>query len=258
MGQEDKSGDERRQYERRNLILRVDYNDAAQFLKDYTENVSEGGVFIATHQSYAPGDRVEFEVSFPGLLDAVAMKGVVRWIRPASPGNDAGIGVQFEEEPGPEGGFLRRLQARGKLDPDQEEVAFRILLVEDNVVVRDMFRFGLQKFTTQFQLSRTRIEVDEAGDGKQAWDLIQKKPFHLLIIDLYMPVMDGGTLIQRIRETEATKTTPILVVSSGGHEGRLAAAQAGADVYLDKPIKLRQMTETIATLIALGHRPRRK
>jgi uncharacterized protein (TIGR02266 family) len=258
VGADAKSGDERRQYERRNLILRVDYSDAAQFLKDYTENVSEGGVFIATESPYAVGERVEFEVSFPGLLDAVAMKGVVRWTRPATPGNDAGIGVQFDEEVGPEGGFLRRLQARGRPASDSEDVAFCILLVEDNLVVRDMFRFGLQKFTTQLQLSRTRIDVDEAGDGKQAWDLLQKKHYHLLIIDLYMPVMDGGTLIQRIRDSESLRSTPIMVVSSGGSEGRAVAARAGADVYLDKPIKLRQMTETIATLIALGHRPRRK
>jgi uncharacterized protein (TIGR02266 family) len=254
-----KSGAERRKFPRADIMLKVRYRHAKDFLADYTENISAGGVFIATEEQFEMGTELDFEVSFPGLLDPIPLKGVVKWFRPARSAEEpAGIGIQFAvEEPvgkGPLAQLVTRLEEGGSQEPGETEVTFRVLLVEDNVVVRDMFRYGIQKLTARKKFPGTRLEVDEAENGKQAWDIMKKKKFHLLVLDLYMPVMDGRQLIEHVRSDDKLKNIPIIVVSSGGREDREAALAAGADLFLAKPIKLKEMVETVEALIASNPR----
>jgi two-component system chemotaxis response regulator CheY len=252
---ESKSGAEKRRYPRANIMLKVQYRHAKDFLADYTENISAGGVFIATEERFEQGTKLDFEVSFPGLLDSIPLKGLVKWCRPArSPEEPAGIGIQFEQEQaisqGPLAQLVTKLKNSQSAQPTDAPVVFRVLLVEDNVVVRDMFRYGIQKLTTRKKFPGTSLEVEEAENGKQAWDMLKRQSFHLLVLDLYMPVMDGSKLIEHIRSDEKLKEIPIIVVSSGGREDRERALAAGADLFLSKPIKLKEMVETIESLIA--------
>jgi uncharacterized protein (TIGR02266 family) len=259
---DNESNVDRRQHPRAPMMLKVVSRETLSFLTVFTENVSEGGVFIATNEQYTIGEEVDFEISFPGLLDPIPMKGLVKWSRKAMPPNEpAGIGVEFLSNCSPGANSLNKLltnleSAEGKTG-EIPEVVFRVLLVEDNSVVRDMFRYGVERISLRQRSIKARVEVEEASDGKEAWTLLKERPFHLVILDLYMPVMDGTQLIELVRNDEKLKDLIILVVSSGGIEGKEMAKQYGADAYLDKPIKLKDMTETIATLLAVGQRPKR-
>jgi len=255
-------GADKRIFPRAPVLLKVEYAHAAQFLADYTENISEGGVFIITDEHYKKGDRLDFAVSFPGLLDAIKVRGEVMWRRESrAPGEPAGVGVRFLLEESPDRASLielvGRLNRRGRPgEPVAGPVVFRVLLVEDNVVVRDMLRYGIQKLSGRSDFPASQLEVVEADNGREALEQLKRGPYHLVVVDLYMPIMDGGQLIEHIRGTPGLAGVPVLVVSSGGREGRVMAMQSGADVYLDKPIKLKQMMETIETLLAIGHTPR--
>jgi len=141
-------------------------------------------------------------------------------------------------------------------DDSSGETVFRVLLVEDNVVVRDMFRYGIQKMTQSDNLHGAKIEVIEADNGRQAWDLLQQQRCHLLVIDLYMPIMDGNQVIQHVRKDSKLKDIPIVVVSCGGEEDRDRALKNGADIFLSKPIKLKELVETVEILMASGHTPK--
>ena len=252
------SGADLRQFPRASLLLKVEYDKTSDFLADTTENISAGGIFIATEGHFEQGQTIRFAVSFPGLLDPIPMHGLVKWSRPAQGDNPAGIGVEFEDGPdslhGPLGQLLKDLS---EASPDQERqpIDFRILLVEDNVVVRDMFRYAIQKLCMRSKQS-LHVEVMEADNGQIAWKQLQEQSFHMVIVDLYMPIMDGGQLIQQLRADERLCKLPVMVVSSGGREGRRLAVRSGADVYLDKPIKLKDMMETIETLLLIGHTPK--
>jgi uncharacterized protein (TIGR02266 family) len=254
-----KGGAERRRFPRADIMLKVQYRHAKDFLADYTENISAGGVFIATDEQFEKGTELDFEVSFPGLLDPIPLKGLVKWCRPARSAEEpAGIGIQFEQEQavskGPLAQLVTKLEHSASAKPADGPVVFRVLLVEDNVVVRDMFRYGIQKLTARKKFPGTSLEVAEAENGKQAWDMMKRETFHLLVLDLYMPVMDGRQLIEHVRSDEKLKGIPIIVVSSGGREDRERALAAGADLFLSKPIKLKEMVETVEALIA-SNRP---
>ena len=255
------SGPEQRQFTRAPILLKVEYASTSEFINDYTENISVGGVFIATTAQFVQGQVIDFAISFPGLLDPIQVKGEVKWCSPGRGDEEPeGIGVEFlvDQSPGQDAlkSLLNRLASKDGTTPSNgDPVTFRVLLVEDNVVVRDMFRYGIQKLSSREGFPCTKLDVIEADNGKEAWDLLNQTPVHLVIVDLYMPVMDGGQLIEHIRADSSLCHIPILVVSSGGREGRQRAIQTGADVYLDKPIKLKQMMETIETLISIGHSP---
>jgi uncharacterized protein (TIGR02266 family) len=256
------SGVERRQHNRAPMMLKVATRDTPTMLHVFTENVSQGGVFIATTEEFSVGEEVDFEISFPGLLDPIPMKGLVKWSRKAlSLDEPAGIGIEFLPNHSPGANSFYRLVANIESTESQpgevSEIVFRVLLVEDNSVVRDMFRYGVEKISLRQRAIKARVEVEEAGDGKEAWTMLKSRPFHLVILDLYMPVMDGAQLIELVRSDEQLKELIILVVSAGGSDGRDLARHYGADAYLDKPIKLKDMTETIATLLAVGQRPKR-
>ncbi len=252
---------DQRYHDRTRVMLKIRYRAVKDFLADYTENISAGGVFITTDEEFSPGTTLDFEVSFPGLLDPISLKGIVKWIRPATPfGEPAGIGVQFlpEQSPGHNhlSGLVSRLNSQSEtgVKPDQPST-FRVLLVEDNEVVRDMFRYAIQKITSRKKLPGTKLEVEEASNGREAWEILKARTFHLVVLDLYMPVMEGDKLIQFVRSDPSLRTIPIIVVSSGGREDRKRAIELGADLFLSKPVKLKEMVESIEILIASGHGP---
>ncbi|RME24173.1 MAG: TIGR02266 family protein [Deltaproteobacteria bacterium] len=262
---------DRRRFKRTDILLKVKYAAASDFIADYTENVSKGGLFIATDENFEIDDTFDFEVSFPGLLNPIPLTGRVKWVRRKGGDQPAGIGVEIVSEPGEHrplevlvdrmNGSTKGSGSEDEPGSDQErhdravqlpvvpvEGTFRVLLVEDNLVVRDMFRYGIQKLLRERQ-GNTDFVVREADNGQDAWKLLQKEAFNLIVLDLYMPVMDGNQLIEKVRSTSETRDIPIIVVSSGGEEDRKKAMAAGADMYLSKPIKLKQLVETIGRLI---------
>ncbi len=248
------SPEDRRRHKRTNILLKVRYAAARDFLADYTENISHGGVFIATEEKFQRGEEVEFEVSFPGLLEPIRLEGKVKWLRPAAGDSPSGVGLEFEGD-APVARPLSVLVSR--LDAGEPPVVvkaggkheFCVLLVEDNLVVRDMFRYGIQKMIRSRGDEKLQLVVREAGNGQEAWDQLQAGAFNLVVLDLYMPVMDGTQLIEKMKQEHRTRNIPIVVVSSGGEEDRRRALQAGADLYLPKPIKLRDLLDTIGKLV---------
>jgi adenylate cyclase len=116
--------------------------------------------------------------------------------------------------------------------------------------------------SSQFVLSRTlealghRVAVAE--DGAVVPELIAQHPFDLLVVDLYMPGMNGFELLRRIRAPDpgflpVPRTPPsvrVLVVSGEGNAASIAnARRLGADGYLVKPVDVDEFEEMIRTLL---------
>jgi two-component system chemotaxis sensor kinase CheA len=102
----------------------------------------------------------------------------------------------------------------------------QILVVDDSELTRDMLVPLLE---------RLRYSVSEAVDGADALQVIARACPDLLLTDLDMPVMDGLTLIERVRGNQATAHLPVVVFSTrGSAEDEHRALQAGANVYLVK------------------------
>lgn len=90
-------------------------------------------------------------------------------------------------------------------------------------------------------------KVFTAEDGARALEIIKENEIHLAIIDIMMPVMDGITLIMKIRE----KTNiPIIVLSAKGEvTDKIVGLNVGADDYITKPFNAVELTARVNSLI---------
>lgn len=237
------------------MLLRVTYDDRALGV-DATENLSRGGLFVQTDHPFEMGASVALSVSFPGLLSPIELLGKIAWRREAADGVAAGVGIQVEREED-----RRRLELlisdttpKGPApETSYPEGGFRVLIVEDNPHIIEMYSYVLKKLASGALEGQSQVPlaVEFCADGHQALGLLHEKPFHLVLTDLYMPILDGFGLVERIRRDEVLKNMPVVAISAGGREAQARAMELGVDVYLRKPVKFVEVLETVKQLLRI-------
>ena len=88
---------ERRRSPRSPLVVRVSYSTVDALFTEFTRNINEGGLFIATETPPPADTRVALEFQLPGCDEPIQAHGRVAWVQPASPDGPAGMGVAFEQ-----------------------------------------------------------------------------------------------------------------------------------------------------------------
>jgi signal transduction histidine kinase/CheY-like chemotaxis protein len=105
---------------------------------------------------------------------------------------------------------------------------FTILLVEDNMINQEIV-LGL--------LEDTKIKVDIASDGKEALDMYKQKRYDLILMDVQMPIMDGLTATENIREYDTR--TPIIALTANAMSKDIEdTKKSGMNDHLVKPIEV--------------------
>lgn len=103
----------------------------------------------------------------------------------------------------------------------------RILVVDDDVTVRDLL---------QYKLSSAGCQVVTVGDCHAAWELLEKESFSLVLLDRMMPDLDGSILLRMMHGDETTARIPVVFLTA-----RRSAADVvdglltGAADYITKP-----------------------
>jgi uncharacterized protein (TIGR02266 family) len=241
--------DEKRRETREPITLFVEYEGADDLVGDFTENLSSGGTFVATNREIPLGQRVQLVLSFPGLLEPISIEGFVRWHRAdGEEGGDAGAGIEFSPCVGRE--QLQAIIERVKLrDPKTVSRTFRVLVVEDNRHVAALIQEGLRGSSRRDFNSNIAFMFRNAEDGRAAVEILRREQFDALIIDVYLPILDGPKVISTARTELGLGDLPIIAVSAGGDSARRSALEAGANIFLDKPMRLRQVLDTIQRLL---------
>lgn len=245
---------DRREHIRTQLLLKVEYQEPNDLLADYLTDVGEGGLFIRTQVPFTIGQKISFVVSFPGLVDPLQLQGIVRWkldTNAERADDPCGVGVEFvfaDEARRQEVAALVKSFREPTVSCVRAAQPLRVLLVEDNQFVHDLFKHAIRRFHAEME-GRGTLEIVAAGDGQEALLRLGESPIDLAIVDHFLPVMNGSELVERMRGG-ATKDIPILMVSVGGEGVREAALRAGADLYLDKPVLLKQLLATLKLLVA--------
>jgi uncharacterized protein (TIGR02266 family) len=247
--------DDKRNSDREPVTLFVEYEGADDLLGDYTENLSSGGTFVATNRELPVGTSIQLVLGFPGLLEPISIEGVVRWTRGGTstgpviqPGEEPGAGIEFTPGPARDqlAAVVQRIRSR---DPRTVSKLFRVLVVEDNRHVASLIHDGLKGSARREFGGGVTFAVRQAEDGRQAVEMLRREAFDALIVDVYLPVIDGARVIQTARGELGLAELPIIAVSAGGDSARKSALDAGANIFLDKPMRLRQVIDTIQKLL---------
>lgn len=229
----------RAQTDHHRFILRAELHRDGERTVSYAFDVTRESVFVATEWTAEPGCRIGLRLSFPKLLEPVELDAVVaEQCEPSGPGAPAGLLLRFAAAP-PLTALLERTDEGGDL-----ALACRILLVEDNGFIRDLFEFGMRAF---FE-ARGAYTVDHAETVEAAWQRLVDASYDVAIVDYYLPLETGAALIERVRRDPRLTSLPIVAVSVGGRDARDACVSAGADVFLDKPLVLRDLFNTLRIL----------
>jgi DNA-binding response OmpR family regulator len=222
----------------RGFILRAELVASGEAILSYAFDLTPSSAFVATELTAATGSEVTLRLSFPRLLEPVELHARVEAIcDPSGPGAPAGLRLSF-----PENRRLTELLERAN-DVGQPD-HFRILLVEDNGFIRDVFDYGLRVFLA----ARGVYTVDHAESVDQAWQRLSDTTYDVAIVDYYLPTENGDELIKRVRATSQLAKLPIVAVSVGGRDAQDASLAAGADLFLDKPLVFGDLFNTLRVL----------
>lgn len=93
-------------------------------------------------------------------------------------------------------------------------------------------------------------EPIEAANGVEALELVLKHKPAAVVMDIVMPVMDGFAALKRMTMNPATKSIPVIIVSSKGQESdRVRGKMLGAKGWLQKPVTAPLLSDALKGLI---------
>ncbi len=104
-------------------------------------------------------------------------------------------------------------------------------------------------------LGTESYRVARARNGLEALERVDAERPDVILLDLMMPVMDGVTFAQALRQRPAVSDVPILVISADGNPARAAAVNARA--YLAKPFDIDALLTHVAAITRGGGEPER-
>jgi CheY-like chemotaxis protein len=124
-----------------------------------------------------------------------------------------------------------------------------VLIVDDDESTRSVLARALDVLG---------LRVVLAEDGAEVPELLVGQRFDLLVVDLYMPGMNGFELLRQIRRPDpgflptprTTSTVRVMILSGESSSASIAHAKAlGADAYLVKPFDIDELQQTVRTLL---------
>jgi CheY-like chemotaxis protein len=223
------------------VLLRAEIVHDGGRIVTHTLGVAPRALLLATQAPLPAGSSARILLSFPRLVQPFEVVARVA----ALPGE--GGALRFDVESGSEDAlaFLAAIGG-GEIEPaSPSRQSYRCLLVEDNNFIRDLFAYGMEKYR---KTRSADISIALANDAEEAWDMLALDDYDLAIVDFYLPTQSGSQLIARMRAEPRLADMAVVAISVGGAEARDASLGAGADLFLDKPIVMRDLFATLDKL----------
>lgn len=245
------------------MVLRAELSHEQREIVAHTTELTRDSVVVRTDEVLAPGDAVSLRLSLRQLLSPVQLAARVVARDPGAgfgyfPGITLALDTPTTEQrehlarligadaPARGGGGSEAAEDRRAGDPP----ACRILVVEDSALMRDYVGVRAEQATD----GGVRVVVDTADTVEHALELVEARSYALALIDLYLPGgPNGDSLVRTIRQRGFDQLA-MIGCSVGGEPARLAFLDAGADLYLDKPVKVKDLFATVQRLTLLNAR----
>jgi len=115
----------------------------------------------------------------------------------------------------------------------------RILIIDDEKELARILKQGLQEHA---------FTVDLAFDGQEGLYMAVTYPFDVVIVDIMLPIVDGFTIVERLRTKN--NDVPVLILTAKGEvEHRVKGLNKGADDYIAKPFDFSELLARLKALI---------
>ena len=142
------------------------------------------------------------------------------------------------------GGFSDAFSAEFKASQPQGAM---ILLVEDN---------SINQRVVLGRLAKLGLKADTVEDGTSALKALERRRYHLVLMDVQMPVMDGYAVTRAARDPASRvldHAVPIVAITAGAMQGdRERCLEAGMDDYLSKPLREAELVAALKKWLPPG------
>jgi two-component system cell cycle response regulator len=126
-------------------------------------------------------------------------------------------------------------------------MAIKILSVDDSRTIRMIVAKTFRPYECQ---------ICEAGNGEEGLAAAAREKPDLIILDVTMPVMDGVTMLGKLKADPELKAIPVIMLTAeSGRDNVLLIAKLGVRDYLVKPFKDEQLIEKAGRIVALVKKP---
>ncbi len=126
-------------------------------------------------------------------------------------------------------------------------MAAKILSVDDSRTIRMIVTRAFRPYDAT---------VIEASNGEEGLAVAAREKPDLIVLDITMPVMDGVTMLNRLRENPELKNTPVIMLTAeSGRENVAQIAKLGARDSLVKPFQEEQLLEKAGRILNLQKKP---
>ena len=118
-----------------------------------------------------------------------------------------------------------------------------VMVVDDSRIMRNIVK-------NTFDLMKIPVQYLEAGDGKQALELLSGNKVDLILLDWNMPNLLGIDFLRLIKSKEEYKNIPVIMVTSEAAKFNvIEAVKAGVTAYITKPINDKVFMEKVSSII---------
>jgi len=122
----------------------------------------------------------------------------------------------------------------------------KIMVVEDDPDISEILEYNLQQ---------EGYDVIVCNDGETALDLIQKNPPTMILLDLMLPGKNGLEIARAVRKDDRTTNLPIIMITARSEEmDVLQGLELGADDYITKPFRPKEVIARVKALLRRHHR----
>lgn len=233
------------------MVLRAELSHDQREIVAHTTELTRDSVVVRTDELLAPGDAVSLRLSFRQLLAPVELAARVVARDPgAGFGYFPGLTLEFDAPTQEQQEHLARLVGALEEARADEPPVCRILVVEDSAIMRDYVGIRAEQATD----GSVRVVVDTADTVERALELLEARSYALALVDLYLPGGPNGDSLVRTIRARGFDQIAVIGCSIGGATARLAFLDAGADLYLDKPVKVKDLFATVQRLTLLNAR----
>ena len=102
----------------------------------------------------------------------------------------------------------------------------------------------------QHHLEKAGYKMVSAMNGREALDLASRQQPHLIVMDIMMPDIDGLAALRELKNNDATKSIPVIVITANNHHlARQESENSGAAIFLTKPFSPTQLLNEIRRII---------
>jgi len=120
----------------------------------------------------------------------------------------------------------------------------KLLIVDDSATMRKIIMRSIRQ---------SGLKVDkflEAGNGKEALDVIGSNPVDIVLVDINMPEMNGLELLKKLRSSGETKDLPVVMITTEGSENVVKKAkQLGLNGFIRKPFTPETIGSTLSSIM---------